>query len=118
MKRLVATTPHYLHRLVEELYALPALAPRYLDPTDKLPTAVCWVESDGGTVTITYPDDAAEADIQAVLAAHDPTPPAAAPSPPEALLTEIDTASRKPGIDAATALQEVRKALANYFQSV
>jgi hypothetical protein len=74
---LTYTHPHHLSKLSDELMAaVPSIAP--VPGPDGVNMAVMTLSDDGGDViTMTVPDEADEAAIAAVVAAHDPTPPPA-----------------------------------------
>lgn len=87
MRTLTVTRPHHLAKLTHELLAAcPELAPRLI-PDAQLPNgapvraASFKLMATGNTLRIVVPDDADDAAIQAVIAAHDPTPPPAPPVP-------------------------------------
>lgn len=76
MKTLVYTIQHRLNKLHDELIAaIPALAPVGVPPNRD---AVFSISGDGILLTLIVPDAISEPQIQAVLAAHDPTTPSAA----------------------------------------
>lgn len=76
MRQLVFVHPHRLWKISEELIAaVPALQPETL-PDGTLRARV-GVTGDGVTLTLYVPDNAPDAAIAAVVAAHDPTTPSA-----------------------------------------
>lgn len=82
MKTLTFPGPAYMPRLLPELEALPFLAPV---PSTAMPGMLEAVFTIGrapdGAVMLVVPDTADEAAIDAVIAAHDPTPPPPIPVP-------------------------------------
>lgn len=77
MKRLHFTKSHRAGRLHEELLAAVAELQPVLG-TDGRPSARLTFEHAGTDLWLTVPDDADEAAIAAVVAAHDPTKPSQA----------------------------------------
>lgn len=107
MKSLRYTVSHHLSKLHDELLAaVPSLQP--VTNADGEREAVMRISGDGETLTLVVPDDAPDADIQAVLDAHDPTPPPLPPDPDEELVQAIQ--------DAAT-LDDLKKALVGKLQA-
>jgi hypothetical protein len=79
MRTLTFTRPHRLGKIADELAAgVPALRPS--TAPDGTLVARCTVSGDGARLTLSVPDDAPDAAIASVVAAHDPT----TPSPSEA----------------------------------
>lgn len=68
--RLELNAPHHLSKLHDELLAQ---VPSVQSQSD---TAVMTISGDGQSLAIEVPDDADEAAIRQVIAAHDPSPPA------------------------------------------
>ncbi len=103
MKRVIFDVPHDLNRLHEELLAaVPGLAPKPCTVRGRTAQeAVFYIGEDSdGRVELTVPDDADMAAIDAVVAAHDPTPVVKAKAPTqderlaaiEARLVAVETA--------------------------
>jgi hypothetical protein len=111
MKTLTFTQAHHLGKLHDELLAaIPALQPT---GTGDERQAVMTVSGDGQTLTLQVPDGADEAAIQAVVAAHDPTPPAPPVDPDEELAAAIRAVDTSLIVDPATkaAVEGLRDAL-------
>src|SRR5689334_19091339 len=93
MRAIAVMRPVFVERLVTELSALPALAPTP-GPLG-LPEARFYVTTAEGVVTLLVPDDADEAAIGAVIAAHDPTPAPPPTTQAEQLASAIADANRR-----------------------
>lgn len=81
MKRLSYPRVHNLRRLADELAALPALAST-VDPI-RGRVARFMVSGGGDTLSIDVPDEIDAQTIDAIVAAHDPTPDPPPPPPSE-----------------------------------
>lgn len=103
MRRLTFARPHRLGKLHDELLAaVPTLRP--VVRQDRENVAVMTISGDGQTLTLAIPDDADDAAIEAVVAAHDAT----TPSTTEAQQTQTaanDTTIRQ---DITSRLQTMR----------
>jgi hypothetical protein len=114
MKRLVFEHPHNLRRLAAELATKPGLEPvadpNLIDPLTGQPgalTARVLVAGDGSSVAIHVPDDYDETQLDAILAAHDPTP--------DPVVQKIDLGSDVPA-DQGDRMAEAATALKAYLR--
>ena len=76
MKQLTYTKEHRLDQLTDELIAaIPSLAPVLIpnDP-DHAMQSVMTVQSTGTQITVTVPDETVDAEVDAVVDAHNPMP--------------------------------------------
>lgn len=100
MKVLSFSQPHHPDKLHDELLAaVPTLQP--VGEGDER-EAVMIVSGDGSTLTLGVPDGVDEAEVRAVVEAHDPAPPPAPPDPDAELAAAIE---------AATDVEELKAAL-------
>lgn len=100
MKQIAVSRPHYLTKLHQNLLdQIPALQPS-MGADGKL-TAVMSISGDGVELCLEVPDDADVAAIEAVIAAHDPTPPPPPPDPDEELALAIEGAKTFDDLKAA-----------------
>ena len=89
MKTIIRNYPHNLEKLHDELLAaIPALRPTEPDPRGRLLAAMLLTDQ-GDQITLQVPDRVTEADIDAVLAVHDPTPLPPAPNSREARVAAV-----------------------------
>lgn len=115
MQRLSYTTPNDLNKLHAELMELPSLAGTYLDD-DGFEVPKLRVEGLGEDIRITVPDDIVTATIDAVVAAHDPTPIEPPPSD-AAMIGEMIGSIEFGGNEASEELAAVMTALTSVLQA-
>jgi hypothetical protein len=114
--RLHYTLANDLTKLHDELIAaIPSLAPVPMDdpPFPGALRPVMTVEGSGDNVWLTVPDDTDVAAVDAVIAAHDPTPPA--PAPTQAEQVDQIVAAGKEALAAAPIETDEGRALAAIF---
>jgi len=100
-KKLTFAVAHNLNKIAEELFvAFPSFivdTPGALFPKRSL----AGITGDGKVLVLWVPKDTDEAQVAAVVAAHDPTPPAPKPSAKDLARVEIRSANTLPELKAA-----------------